>query len=195
MNEASSMCSPTTCAATHNAISSPASADGATRSGSPDGQMTDLFGQAVAPASRFLAQPEVGALAGKTSAICGPIGAASSLNGALALSLANRLPRPAIGSMVSAMTWKQWITPSGRRFCRLAVSVSTMRAIGSGLSATPTATANQSCPSMQKWPGCRAVTVTPELWRARMGYPAEWDDCAPTETRSSLKSRRNSSAP
>ena len=52
-SEASSMCGPTTSPDTASAISSPASADGPTRSGSSTaGPMTDLFGAGAAPARR-----------------------------------------------------------------------------------------------------------------------------------------------
>jgi hypothetical protein len=192
MSDLSPMSGPLMCAATSNAIFSPGSADGASPLDTLDGQMTDLFGQEVAHVSRSVVRHEAGTFGGKTGAISGPFGALSSLNARLALSLASRLPMRAIGSMKSAMTWKVWVTPSGRRFCRLAVSVQTMRGLGFSLFATPTATANQACKSMQKHPGCRGIEETPEMWRERMGYPAEWDDCAPTVTPSSRKSRPSS---
>lgn len=97
------------------------------------------------------------------------------------------------GSMASAMTWRYWTTKSGRRFCHLSLSAKTMRALGCTLSATPTAKANQACPSMRKWIGCRSITeVSPEAWRRRMGYPIGWQHCEPTVMRSIRSSRRSS---
>lgn len=93
-------------------------------------------------------------------------------------------------------------------------------ATGSGSSpmiATPTETANQLCPSMQKWPGCRAIVATPDanVWKGGnrrgqltdpkygltpnggqlnpqwvawlMGFPTGWLDLEPLETASSPK--------
>lgn len=193
MSEASSNSTPNTSGDSLSSTLSPALPDGPMPCALPDGPMTDLFGQALVPVSPSVRRLEAGTLAGKTIAISGPLGDASSLNARLALSLASRLPLPGTGSMASAMTWKAWVTPSGRRFSRLAVSVSTMRALGFSLFATPTASANQSCRSMQKWPGCRGIVVTPGVWRRRMGLPIDWQVCAPTVTRSSRPSRRNSS--
>lgn len=75
------------------------------------------------------------------------------------------------------LTWKPSITKSGRRLkFRLVPSDSTTGARASGFSATPTETANQGCPSMQKWPGCRNLEMTPSAWERRMGFPAGWTD-------------------
>lgn len=50
--------------------------------------------------------------------------------------------------------------------------------------ATPTATANQAAPSMQKHPGCRAWggRIDPESFEWAMGMPTGWTECAPLET-------------
>jgi len=44
--------------------------------------------------------------------------------------------------------------------------------------ATPTATANQLCPSMQKWPGCRSIedggSLNPTWVGLLMGWPRYW---------------------
>ena len=81
--------------------------------------------------------------------------------------------------VASAMTWKPWVIPSGRQFYRLTVSRKTILENGFTLLATPTRTANQAAPSMRKHPGCIGIEVTPQKWRTRMGYPAEWAECAP----------------
>lgn len=49
--------------------------------------------------------------------------------------------------------------------------------------ATPTATANQTCPSMQKNPGCRGWTgeMTPARVEWAMGWPIGWTDLRPLE--------------
>jgi len=169
-----SMFDPTTCEGSHNAISSPESADGVMPCAWPDGPTMPPSGPARVPASRFRARREVATDGYRTTGICGPHGTGLSLQTRLERCLANRLPLQTIGLQASAMTWKPWITTSERRFSRLSLSAATMRAIGCTLWATPTATANQSAPSMQKHPGCRGLVVTPDAWRLRMGYPREW---------------------
>jgi hypothetical protein len=85
-----------------------------------------------------------------------------------------------------------------------------VRLAGRARFATPTATANQMCPSMQKWPGCRAMWGTPTAhprthtprdvdhgaqlanqvggslnppWvEWLMGWPLGWTDCARSAT-------------
>jgi hypothetical protein len=87
-SEASLTCGPTISADTPNAISSPASADGRSPSVSPDGQMTDLFGQALAPASPSL--PPERARRPMTNATCGPNGSDSLTPADLPLSLGSK---------------------------------------------------------------------------------------------------------
>lgn len=173
--------------------SSPESADGPTPCDSPGGPTTAPSGREVVPASRSVRQPEDVVNGRRATSIYGLYGGPSSLNAHLVLCLANRLPTPGIGLMSSAMTWNQWATKSGRRFCRLAVSVSTMSAIGCSLLATPTVAANQDAPSMQKHLGCRGIVVSPSQWQMRMGYPAAWGCCGATAMQSCHKSRQSSS--
>ena len=74
------------------------------------------------------------------------------------------------------LIWKPSAMKSGRLKFRLVPSDTITGGKGSGFLATPTATANQACNSMQKWPGCRGVIVTPEEWERRMGFPVGWTD-------------------
>jgi hypothetical protein len=108
-----------TCADSLSAISSPASADGATPCGLQDGPMTDLFGQALAPVSHS-AQP-VRSVAQTMSATYGLRSSGSSASAALQASLASRLPGllGLHGSTMYALTWKEQVTPLRRRICAL----------------------------------------------------------------------------
>ena len=117
------MSSPTICADTRNATSSPESASGHTHSDSPDGRMIDLFGQVVAPASHS-AQP-ANKKEPPTSAICGPSGSTSFASAALTSSLVSRLKLrcATVGSTLFKLTWKETVTPAGQ-------SVSLLRASG-----------------------------------------------------------------
>ncbi len=108
--------------ATRSAISSLASAAGRMLSGSPDGPMTDLFGQAVAPASPS-AQP-ARARRPMTSATCGLRGFLLSASADLQQSLVSRLKRQldGVGSTLFSLIWKQKATPAGRPYFQLAAS-------------------------------------------------------------------------
>lgn len=60
------------------------------------------------------------------------------------------------------LTWRPSATPRGRLLFRLLPSMRDTDGTGSGsLLATPTATANQLCPSMAKWKSCAALLPTP----------------------------------
>lgn len=69
-----------------------------------------------------------------------------------------------------------------------------------GLLATPTRTANQDCPSMQKWPSCRRLTrvlgrVTPEGYSWLMDWPLDALSSKPSEmVKSPSKPRQRGSS-
>ena len=113
----------TICAASRNVTSSPASASGATPFDSPAGPMTDLFGRVPVRANLSARQAkELGLL---TSGTCGQPSTTSSASAALQLSLESRLRAATLilGSTLYALTWKPWVTPSGRFRFRLRASV------------------------------------------------------------------------
>lgn len=98
-----------------SAISSQESASGAMPLERLNGQMILPFGQAPAPA-----KVSVQAGSGEASPISvtyGPHGSGSSGSYALSMSLASRLrPRTdSLGSTLFRLTWKERVTPSGRR--------------------------------------------------------------------------------
>jgi len=89
---------------------------------------------------------------------------------------------PRWGTMLDGLCWEQ---DTSERHIKGIAS-------GSWL-ATPTATANQLCPTMMKWPGCRAWRATKAagvdggklspMWVAwLMGWPIGWTDFEPLET-------------
>ena len=177
-------CGPMTCADIPSVTSSPESADGVTRSGSQDGPKIDLFGREVARVLR-IRQPPEGATSmptyGRTFGI-------SLRRARLLLYLESKLQARGLGWLASALTWKPLDIGSNTTTCRLTVSARIMRENGFILRATPTATANQAAKSMEKWPGCRGIEVSPEEWCRRMGYPAAWLAYAPSETQYIQKS-------
>jgi hypothetical protein len=76
-------------------------------------------------------------------------------------------------STMCFLTWKHSATPRGRLLFLLRPSMPDTDEIESGWLATPTATANQLCPSMQKHPGCRALWPTPVGSVAQIGEGTE----------------------
>src|SRR5574341_239892 len=122
MSAASKKSSPKNFEDTRNATSSPASGSGVTPLERLDGRMILPFGQARVPA-----RVSVRAGSGEASPISvtyGPHGSGSSERYALGLSLANRLRRKTalLGSTLFRLTWKERVTPSGRRICALRAS-------------------------------------------------------------------------
>lgn len=122
--------------ATHNATSSQALEDGALRYGLQAGPMTDLFGQALAPASR--SAPRASSVAATMSATYGLRSSTSSASAALQASLASRLPEllDSRGSTMFALTWKAQATPLRRLIC--ALRARGLHTSGSGSTGWPT---------------------------------------------------------
>lgn len=126
-----------TCEISSNATFSLALGSGATPCGEPTGLTTDLFGQALAPASPSARRAS--ARATPTSATSGQSGSGSSASAVLQSSLVSRLQArmPFVGSTLYPMTWKVRITPSGRQICALRASA--RRTSGNDCSGWPTA--------------------------------------------------------
>ena len=123
MTEASSMSRQQNWLDTPNAISSQESASGATRSDSPAGPTPSQSGPGHARASLSARQAKEAGLL--TSGTCGLTGTISSSSASLQSSLESRLRARTqiLGSTLYKMTWKPWVTPSGRSRSRLRASV------------------------------------------------------------------------
>jgi hypothetical protein len=115
------------------------------RFGSLAGQMTFPFGRAPAPASHSASQESKAA--SETHVTSGPSGSGSSASADLQRSLESRLraQMDSAGSTLFALTWKERVTPAGRRICALRGSVP--RISDSGCTSWPTATAKDSASS------------------------------------------------
>ena len=107
--------------------------------------MTDLFGQALAPASH--SAPRASSVAATMSATYGLRSSASSASAALQASLASRLPAllGSRGSITFALTWKVQATPLRRRICALRARGHSTS--GSGSTGWPTATRQDAASS------------------------------------------------
>lgn len=130
------MSSPTTCADTLNATSSPGSGSGPTPCAAPAGPTTGQSGPARAPAS--LSARQAKALGLLTSGTYGRPGTTSFASAALASSLASKLQARTVslGSTLYRLTWKARTTPSGRSISALRASVP--RTSGNGSFSGPT---------------------------------------------------------
>ena len=133
------MSTPATYAASRSATSSQALAFGPMPSGLPDGVTTDLFG--LVPVRANLSARQAKELGLMTSGTCGPTSITSSKSAALQSSLESRLQArtQTLGSTLYAMTWKPWVTPSGRSRSRLRASVRRTSETGSTGWPTPQA--------------------------------------------------------
>ena len=108
---------------THSAISLQVLESGPTPFGSQAGQMIDLFGQV--PVRANLSARQAKALGLMTSGTSGPPSTTSFESDALQKSLESRLQAKTqtLGSTLYALTWKPWVTASGRSRSRLRASV------------------------------------------------------------------------
>ena len=194
---------------TGKSISSPESEAGRSPSTSPDGHAIDLFGQVAAPASPSRSRAKAKAL--RTNAIFGPSGFVSSETDGLQRSLENKLRArlDTNGSPEFMLKWSRKLIRSGRRICRLRASRRNIPDNEFSLWRTPAArdwrdlsrTGQAYASSMARH---QPSTVTlsyergfvssqiPQLLCGLMGFPDQWDRCAPTAMQLSRKSRRNS---
>src|SRR3990167_8939795 len=132
MNETSETCAPASSGDSPSTTSSPASADGASPSGSPSGQTTARCGPAVVRAN--LSARQARARGWLTSGTCGLTGTGSSSSADLGSSLVSRLKRrlDTAGSILFTLTWKVVATPAGRSVCLLRASGRSTSERGSG---------------------------------------------------------------
>ena len=116
MSEALQTFNHPTCETTPNVTSSQELADGAMLCNLPDGLKTDPFGQEAVHASP--SQPPESNSETKTNATSGLCSSISSASAALSSSLGSRLQTrlARVGSMEYRQTWKEQVTPAGRRY-------------------------------------------------------------------------------
>lgn len=107
----------------HSVTSSPESASGVSRCDERDGLIAVRFGRALAPAN--LSARQAKAMGSLTSGIYGQPSSTSSASASLQQSLESRLraKMQTLGSTLYTLTWKPWVTPSGRSRFRLRASV------------------------------------------------------------------------
>ena len=117
------MSTQATCAVLPSATFSPALASGPMPFDLLDGATTDLFG--LVPVRANLSARQAKALGLMTSGTCGQPSSTSSKSASLQSSLESKLQAKTaiLGSTLYALTWKPWVTPSGRSRSRLRASV------------------------------------------------------------------------
>lgn len=174
-----------TSATSTSATFSPAPAGGASRYASQGGTTADPYGQDHVPANRGQ-KPGVGA-AHWTTATSGQNGFGSFESAALQRSLESRLRAREFGSTVYSLTWKVWVTPAGRRICRLHARARHKLGSDCGLWPTPRAAGGKAGPDYAKIGRSRTGISLPTalggmpnpMWLAwLMGYPEQWISAA-----------------
>ena len=159
-----------TCAALPSAISLPESASGVTHFALQDGVTTDLFG--LVPVRANLSARQAKELGLLTSGTCGQPSTTSSKSAALQQSSESRLRAKTaiLGSTLYTLTWKPWVTPSGRSRSRLRASVPRTSATDFTGWLTPAASDGNG----GKGPriGVSATGVMPDGSKVTMGLPA-----------------------
>ena len=130
------MSHPMNLQSTPNATFSQASEGGVTPCALPDGPMTDLFGQVLAPVNH--SQPQAKSVAATMHDTYGLRSSASSESAALEGYLASRLPEVLAthGGIMWQQTWKAKVTPLRRRI--LAHTQSGLLTSGNGFTGWPT---------------------------------------------------------
>lgn len=192
---------------TSNATSLQELEDGHTPLNLRDGHQSGLFGQDHVLVNHSAARENKKE---KTmNDTCGPSGLTSSASAALQQSLASKLVArlPTGGLTMFIKGWKQKVTPAGRRYCQLAVSVRPISVIDCGLWPTPREFMHKDAKTDRGKANLGEVvygltalmeskgSLNPQFPCWLMGFPQEWLNYAPLETPSSRKSRRNSSKP
>lgn len=157
MSEASRKSNPRTSRDSRNAISSPESVSGVTPLERLDGQMILPCGPEAVPARVSVRAGSGAAL--EIPVIYGLHGSGSFESAALTQSLASRL-RPVtalLGSTLFRLTWKERVTPSGRRIC--ALRASGRRTSGSDCTSwpTPDASVAQDGETLETWQARREI--------------------------------------
>lgn len=149
---------------TRNVTFSLGSEDGRTRFDSQGGRRTKRSGQDRVRASHS-ATPET-EKEKQTSGICGQFGSSSYQSAVLQLFLESRLRQrlPTAGLTMFIKGWNPKATPSGRRYCQLAVLVRPTSATGCGLWPTPVTTDAIKQGRVSPRPGAMGMSETVGLW-------------------------------
>jgi hypothetical protein len=133
--------------------SSPVSESGRPRFDSPASPTTPISGPDPVRVSH--SRPPVAGPEPKTLDTSGPAGSLLSTSVALQSSLANRLRAQldSRGSTLFTLTWKERVTPSGRRICALRASVRRTSDKGCTSWPTPTSARQSTCETPETWNG------------------------------------------